>query len=87
MIFKLSFANNSILSCFVFVFFLSINLHFFLIFADVPRIFNPTAELTIPIGVLTKEANEETETHPIIAETKISHDTMLFKAVKTFLCF
>ena len=36
------------------------------------QIFNPFAELIIPIGIPTKEAKANMETHPVIAEIKIS---------------
>ena len=64
MLFNLDFANNTILSC-VFFFFLIIDLYF-LIHAVITQIFNPIAELVIPIGISTKEAKAETETHPTI---------------------
>ena len=35
------------------------------------QIFNPIAELVIPVGVPIKEAKAETEIHPVIAEAKI----------------
>ena len=66
---NLIFANNTILSNFFF-FFLVINLHF-LIPVVVPEFFIATAELIIPIGIPTKEAKPEMETHPVIAEAKI----------------
>ena len=44
------------------------------------HICNPTAELTIPIGILTKEVKPEIEKHPETVETA----EMYFKAVKTF---
>ena len=49
MLFNLDFANNTILSCFLF-FFLIIDLRF-LITAVI--ILNPTTELVIPIGIPT----------------------------------
>ena len=69
MIFNLDFANNTILSCFFF-FFIVINLCF-LIPAVITQIFNPTAELIIPIGILSKEAKAEMETLSVIVEAKI----------------
>ena len=48
MLFNLDFANNTLLSCFFF-FFLIIDLYF-LIPAFIAQIFNPIAELVIPIG-------------------------------------
>ena len=35
------------------------------------QIFNPSAELVIPIKIPTKEAKAEIETHPVIVEPKI----------------
>ena len=40
----------------------------FLIAGVIPQIFNPIAELVITMGVPTKEAKAEIETHPVIAE-------------------
>ena len=51
MLFNLDFANNTILSCFLF-FFLIIDLHF-LITAVITQLLNPTTELVIPIGIPT----------------------------------
>ena len=51
-------------------FFLIIDVYFF-IFADVAQIFNPVAELLIPIGIPSKEAKTEIEIHPVIVEAKI----------------
>ena len=66
---NLVFANNTILSNFFF-FFLVINLYF-LIPVVIPEFFIATEELIIPIGIPTKEAKPEMETHPVIAEAKI----------------
>ena len=70
MLFSLDFASNTILSCF-FLFFLIIDLYI-LIPAVVRQVFNPIVELAIPIGIPTKEAKAEMETHPIIVEITIS---------------
>ena len=43
----------------------------FLISANVAQIFNPIAELAIPIGMWTKEAKAEIETHPLTEEANI----------------
>ena len=67
---NLDFANNRILSCFFF-FFLIIDLYF-LIPAVIAQIFNPIAELVIPIGIPTTEAKAEMKTHPVIVEITIS---------------
>ena len=40
----------------------------FLIPAVITQIFNPVAELVTPIGIATKEAKAEMETHPVIVE-------------------
>ena len=70
MLFDLDFANNNTLSCF-FYFFLIIDLYF-LITAGITQIFNKIAELVITIGIPTKEAKTEVETHPVIEEIIIS---------------
>ena len=45
---------------------------YFLISAVITQFFNPIVELVIPIGIPTKEANEEMETHPLTVKIKIS---------------
>ena len=42
------------------------------------KIFNPTAELAIPTGTPTNEANAEIETQPLTAETK---NKKMFKVI------
>ena len=69
MLFNLDFANNTILSCFFFVF-LIIHLYF-LILAVIAQIFNPIAELIIPTGTPSKGTKSEIEIHPVIVEAKI----------------
>ena len=61
-VFKLVFANNTVISCF-FSFFYIIDLYFF-IPAVIAQIFNPNAELAITIGIPTKKTKAEIETHP-----------------------
>ena len=68
MLYNLDFANNTILLCFFFLF-LIIHLHF-LIPAAIAQIFNPIAELLIPIEILIKEAKVEIEIHPVIKKVK-----------------
>ena len=68
--FNLDFGNDIVLSCF-FSCFLFIGLYF-LIPVVIMQIFNPFAELVIPIGIPTKEAKANMETHPVIVEIKIS---------------
>ena len=70
MLFNIDFANNTILPC-SFFFFLIIYLYF-LILAVIAQIFNPIAELVIPIGTTTKEAKAEMEKHPVTVEITIS---------------
>ena len=53
MLFNLDFANNTILSWFFFIFII-IGLYF-LVPAVIAQIFNPIAELLIPIGMPIKE--------------------------------
>ena len=60
MLLNLDFANNTVWSCFFF-FFLIIDLYF-LIPAVIAQIFNPIAELVIPIGIPTKEAKKDGNT-------------------------
>ena len=58
-----------IIYCFFF-FFLIIDLHF-LVPAVIEKIFNPIAELVIPIGIPSKEAKAEIEIHLVIVVAKI----------------
>ena len=51
-------------------FFLMIALNF-LITAVIAQLSNPIAGLIIPIGIQTKEAKAEMETHPVIVDPKI----------------
>ena len=69
MLFNLDFADNTILSL-LFFFFLIIDL-FFLITAAIAHIFNPIAELAVPIGPRCKEAKAKIQTHQVIVEAKI----------------
>ena len=69
MLFNLDFANNTILSCFVF-FYLIIDLYF-LIPAVIAQIFNPIGEHVIPIEIPCKKTITETEIHLVVVEAKI----------------
>ena len=51
-------------------FFLIIDLYFF-IAAVIAQIFNPIAELVIPIEIRTKEAKADMEIHPVIVDPTI----------------
>ena len=51
-------------------FFLIIGLYFF-IPAAIAQIFNSVAELVIPTGIPSKEANTEIQIHPVVEEAKI----------------
>ena len=44
---------------------------YFLIPTVIAQIFNRIAELVIPIGITSKEANAEIDIHPIIMKAKI----------------
>ena len=68
--FNLSIPNSTILSCFFF-FFVTTDLYF-LIPAVIWQIFFPIAELVIPKGIQTYEANADTEIQPISAEARIN---------------
>ena len=69
MLFNLDRANNTILSCF---FFFSLIFDFYVfIHTVIAQIFNQIIELVIPIGIPTKQAKAELETHPVIVEPKI----------------
>ena len=70
MVFNLVLANNTILPCFFFFFYI-IDLCF-LIPAIIEQVFNPTEELLMPTGIPTKETKAETETYPVTAEAEIS---------------
>ena len=66
MLFNLDFVDNTISLCF------SLFYLYFLIPVVITQMFNPIVELTIPIGIPTKEAKAEMETHPVIVEITIS---------------
>ena len=85
MLFNLYFANNTVLSCFFF-FFLIIYFYF-LIAAVIAQSFDPNVELVISIGILTKEAKAEMETHSVIVEAQIRKCSTELRVVQTFLCF
>ena len=69
MIFNLFFANKIIVFCFFFLLIIDLN---FLIPAVMALIFNPNADLIMPIEIPTKESKAEIETHPVTADAKIS---------------
>ena len=69
MLFHLDFTNNTVFTC-SFFFFLNINLQF-LIPVVIAQIFNPIAELLIPIGIRIRGEKSEIEMHQTIVEAKI----------------
>ena len=69
MVLNLDFGSKAILLCFFF--FLIIDLYL-LIPAVIAQIFNPIAELAIPIGIKTKEEKAEIEKHLVTKESKVS---------------
>ena len=66
MLFKLDFANDTVSR----FFFLIIDVYF-LIPAVIAQIFNPIAELVIPMKIPIKEKKAEMKTHPVIVEITI----------------
>ena len=91
MLFNLHFVNNTILIMLLFLLFLVTDIFLFnpVIIA---QMFNPIAELVIPIRIPTKEEEEEEEEeemeiHPLIAEDKIRKYSVEFRVVQKFLCF
>ena len=50
--------------------------YWLLILAAIAQIFNPIAELVVPIRTTNKEAKEEIEIHPAIVEAKIRNYSM-----------
>ena len=70
MLSNLDFADNT--SFMLFLFFLIIDLHF-LITPIISQIFNPIAELVIPVGIPSKESKAKNEIHPVIVEAKIKN--------------
>ena len=53
----------------------------------IAQIFHPKAELMIPIGIPTKRAKSEMETHPVIVEPRIRRCSIRFRVVQNFLWF
>ena len=77
MVFNLIVANNTIFSCFFFVFFI---IHLYFLIAAVITQFSIVAtELAIPSRIPNKEAKEEIETRPVRAEAKKSKCSLWFK--------
>ena len=67
--FNLVFVDNTVVSD-LFLFFFLIDLKH-LIDGVIAQSFNPNAEVAILIGIPTKKAKSEIETHPVIASAKI----------------
>ena len=69
--------------------FLNIDLHF-VISAVITHIFIVAAELAIPTGIPTEEANVKVDTHSVTVKARISICSVQFtefKILQTFLCF
>ena len=62
-------------------------LFLFFLILPVIQIFVPIAELVIPTGIATIEANVETETHALTAEIKTRKYSKYFEGLDTFSCF
>ena len=74
MLFNSAFADNTISSCSFFFF-----LNYWLIIltpAVIVQISNLVAELIISVGILTKEAKAEIETHLIAVKAKVKKRSM-----------
>ena len=54
---------------------------YFLDSTAIAQSFNPITKNEIPIGMLSKEAKEQIEKHPVIAEVKISMCSIYLKIV------
>ena len=61
--------------------------YYFVVPAVIAQIFNPSAELVIPIGTLTNEANTKIVIQPATAETKIRKSSNWFRAHAPFYAF
>ena len=85
MLFNLDFANNTILSCFLF-FFWTIELYF-LIASVISQFFNPIAKLVTPKGIPNKEAKIEMETHSVILESTIRMWSIYQNSTNFFMVF
>ena len=85
MLSNVDFANNTISSCFLY-FVLIIDLCFSIL-GVIAQIFNPIAELAIPIGMPIKEAKAEFEMHSVIVETIVRKSLIQFRVIKTFFYF
>ena len=48
--------------------------------------FNPIAEIVIPIEIPTREAKAKTETHPVTAKSERRNCSTKLRFAKTFLC-
>ena len=87
MLFNLDFANNTVLSCFVFfcyyLFIIIINLCF-LIPAVIAKISNHIAEVEIRIEISSKKAKAEIEMHAVTSTTKINKVFNIFSVAQIF---
>ena len=72
MLFNLDFANDIILSYF-FLFLIIVYLWWFLVPTVITQIFNPVAEILIPVEIPTKEVKAENNTHSVTVKIKISN--------------
>ena len=72
MLFNLDFANDIILSYF-FLFLIIVYLWWFLVPTVITQVFNPVAEILIPVEIPTKEVKAENNTHSVTVQIKISN--------------
>ena len=66
--------------------FLIIDLYF-LFPVSITQRFNPIPELLTPIGIPSKEAKEEIEIDPVIAEAKKKRCSIEFRAIRIYKPF
>ena len=71
MVFNLAFANNTILSCFLFFFCFLIIYLYFLIPVVITEFYIAIVKLAVPSKIPTKEEIAKIETHSATAEAKI----------------
>ena len=82
MLLNLDFANNTISSCFLFLFLI---IHLYLqIPAVIVKIFNRIVELAIPIGIQSKEAKAEIEIHQKLKSESVKYNLELHKPFCAF---
>ena len=67
--------------------FIFLNCLLILFICAIAQIFNPTAELVIPIKIPSKEEKEDVEIHIVIVEAKIRKCSINLELYKAFCAF